>query len=105
MATQPPAPPPVSQLPFGRILGGLVFLTDSGLQFLQQLWTLATSLTPVTGVYTTATLPAAATIGAGGRASASDSTVAAAGNFGAVYAGGGANFVPLYSDGTAWRIG
>lgn len=105
MAITPPTPPPVSQLPFGRLLGAAVFLTDSGLQFLQQLWTLATTLTPITGVYTTASLPAASAIGAGGKASASDSTVTAAGNFGAIYAGGGANFVPLYSDGTNWRIG
>jgi hypothetical protein len=34
-----------------------------------------------------------------------DSTVAAAGNFGAVVTGGGANTVPVYSDGTNWRIG
>jgi hypothetical protein len=39
------------------------------------------------------------------RAVVTDSTVAAAGNFGAVVAGGGANRVPVYYDGTNWRIG
>jgi hypothetical protein len=34
-----------------------------------------------------------------------DSTVAASGNFGAVVAGGGSNVVPVYCDGTDWRIG
>jgi hypothetical protein len=54
---------------------------------------------------TVADLTAAATAGAGARAFVSDSTVAASGNFGAVVAGGGANAVPVYSDGTDWRIG
>lgn len=39
------------------------------------------------------------------RAMVTDSTVAASGNFGAVVAGGGSNAVPVYSDGTNWRIG
>jgi len=52
-------------------------------------------------IYTVATLP----VGANGmRAFVSDSTVAAAGNFGAAVAGGGADTVPVYYDG-AWRIG
>ena len=41
----------------------------------------------------------------GARAMVSDSTVAASGNFGAVVASGGANVVPVYSDGSNWRIG
>jgi hypothetical protein len=39
------------------------------------------------------------------RAFVTDSTVAAAGNFGAIVAGGGANTVPTYFDGLNWRIG
>lgn len=35
----------------------------------------------------------------------SDSSVVAAGNFGNVVAGSGANIVPVFSDGTNWRIG
>ena len=57
--------------------------------------------TPVT----VATLPAAATAGAGARSFVTDGSVAASGNFGAVVAGGGTNGVPVYSDGAAWRIG
>ena len=59
------------------------------------------STTPVT----VATLPAAATAGAGARHFVTDSTVAASGNFGAAVTGGGSNIVPVYSDGTSWRIG
>ena len=58
--------------------------------------------------YTTkavASLVAAATAGAGARDFVSDSSVAGSGNFGAIVAGGGANAVPVYCDGTNWRIG
>jgi hypothetical protein len=54
------------------------------------------------GVLTVATLPAAATAGAGARAFVSDATVT---TFASIVAGGGANNVPVYSDGTNWRIG
>ena len=57
--------------------------------------------TPVT----VATLIAAATAGAGARHFVTDSTVAASGNFGAAVTGGGSDIVPVYSDGTSWRIG
>lgn len=105
MAAVPLSPPPVGNLPFGRLVGSSVFLTDSGLQFLQQLWTLATGLTPATGVFTTTTLPAAATAGAGARAFVTDATLAAVGNFGAAYVGGGTHAVPIWSTGTGWFIG
>ena len=53
--------------------------------------------------FTVATLPAAS---AGLlRRVVRDSNVAASGNFGAIVAGGGANIVPVWSDGTSWRIG
>lgn len=42
---------------------------------------------------------------AGARAFISDSSVAASGNFGAIAAGGGANTVPVFSDGANWLIG
>lgn len=43
---------------------------------------------------------------AGRRLAVSDSTlVAVAANFGSVVSGGGNNFVPVYSDGSNWRIG
>lgn len=55
-----------------------------------------------TTVFLVATLTAAATAGAGARAFVSDSNAT---TFAAVVAGGGANGVPVYSDGTNWRIG
>ncbi len=54
--------------------------------------------TPVT----VTTLPAAATAGSGSRAFVSDATVT---TFASIVAGSGANPVPVYSDGTNWRIG
>jgi hypothetical protein len=41
----------------------------------------------------------------GSRAMIKDSTVAAAGNFGAIAVGGGVNTVPVFSDGVNWLIG
>lgn len=105
MAGLAPSPPPVGNLAFGRLLGAAVFLTDSGLQFLQQLWAIATSLTPVQGPFATATLPTAASAGPGARTFVTDATLPAIGNFGHPYVGGGANKVPVYSDGTGWFLG
>jgi hypothetical protein len=47
-------------------------------------------------------IPAAGTAGAGARAFISD---ASATTFASIASGGGANIVPVYSDGTNWRIG
>jgi hypothetical protein len=41
----------------------------------------------------------------GARAMINDSTVTATGNFGAIAVGGGANIVPVFSDGVNWLIG
>jgi hypothetical protein len=57
-----------------------------------------------TGATTVGALPAAAS-NAYARYFVTDATVAAAGNFGNVPVGGGGNKVPVYSDGTNWRIG
>jgi hypothetical protein len=57
---------------------------------------------PAPEVYTVAALPSAATAGVGARAFVSDATLAV---FAATVAGGGANKVPVYSDGTNWKIG
>ena len=54
------------------------------------------------GTLTVATLPAAATAGAGARAFVTDANAT---TFASVVAAGGANGVPVYSDGTNWRIG
>jgi hypothetical protein len=51
-----------------------------------------------------ASLPAAGS-STGARTFVNNSSVVASGNFGAIVAGGGANTVPVYSDGTNWRIG
>lgn len=61
----------------------------------------ASSFVKVSAV-TVANLPAAATAGAGARAFVSDATAT---TFASVVAGSGANAVPVYSDGTDWRIG
>lgn len=54
------------------------------------------------GTLTVATLPAAATAGAGARAFVTDANAT---TFASIVAAGGANGVPVYSDGTNWRIG
>jgi len=51
---------------------------------------------------TVAGLPAAGTAGAGARSLVTDANAT---TFQAIVAGGGANVVPVYSDGTNWRIG
>jgi len=53
-------------------------------------------------VYTVATLPSAATSGVGARAFVSDANAT---TFASTVAGGGANKVPVYSDGANWKIG
>ena len=53
-------------------------------------------------IYTVATLPAAATAGSGSRAFVSDSTLT---TFYSNVVGSGGNSVPVFSDGTSWRIG
>ena len=57
---------------------------------------------PPTTVYTVATLPSAATSGVGARSFVSDANAT---TFASIVAAGGANNVPVYSDGTIWRIG
>jgi hypothetical protein len=53
-------------------------------------------------VYTVATLPSAADAGAGAKLFVSD---ASGPTFGATVVGGGATNVPVYSDGTNWKVG
>jgi hypothetical protein len=55
-----------------------------------------------TSPVTFAQLPNAATAGAGTRAFVTDSNTA---TFAATVAGGGANAVPVYSDGANWKVG
>ena len=53
-------------------------------------------------VYTVATLPSAVTSGAGTRTFVSDSSVT---TFNTTVAGGGTNTVPVFSNGTNWKVG
>ena len=53
-------------------------------------------------VYTVATLPDAVVAGAGKRTFVSDSSTT---TFNATVAGGGANTVPVFSNGTNWKVG
>jgi len=55
-----------------------------------------------TTVYTVATLPTASTSNLGTRTFVSDSTTT---TFGATVTGGGTNTVPVYSNGTSWKVG
>lgn len=52
-----------------------------------------------------AELPAAQSAYAGMRMAVSNSNAALTAGIGAVVAGGGANIVPVFCDGTNWRIG
>lgn len=56
----------------------------------------------LSGVFTVATLPGAAQLGVGARAFVIDSSVS---TFGTTVAGGGSIKVPVYSDGTDWKVG
>lgn len=97
----------VSFLPIQLACSAVQFLGDGTVNLASptnRLGTVHTVNVKTSGV-TVATLPAAGTIGAGARAFVNDSTVAGSGNFGAIVAGGGSNNVPVYSDGTNWRIG
>ena len=51
---------------------------------------------------TVANLPSAVTSGVGSRAFVTDSSVS---TFGSTVAGGGSTKVPVYSDGTNWKVG
>lgn len=65
-----------------------------------------TSLTASSFIKVTPTtvsrLPSAATAGAGARATVTDATAT---TFASTVTGGGANVVPVFSDGTNWKIG
>jgi hypothetical protein len=53
----------------------------------------------------TASLPAASVTYRGARGTVSDANATLTAGIGAVVAGGGANIVPVFCDGTNWRIG
>jgi hypothetical protein len=55
-----------------------------------------------TGVYTVSSLPSASTVGAGARAFVTDANTIV---FGSALTGSAGNAVPVFSNGTTWRIG
>ena len=59
----------------------------------------------MTGAIVIAGLPAAGLAGAGARQFVTDSNATLAAGLGNIVAAGGGNNVPVYSDGTNWRIG
>jgi len=108
MATKPinPAPPnlPLAPTVYEQNYGDK--LTNVLRLFFAQLNSALTILTNSyitnTTIYTVATLPTASTANAGTRTFVSDSTTT---TFGATVTGGGTNTVPVYSNGTSWKVG
>jgi hypothetical protein len=109
MAQQPIINPPVPNLPLGpqeydrRFQDQLnnVFRLYFN-QLNNALNTIVNNYTVSTTVYTVATLPNAVTSGAGTRTFVSDSSVT---TFNTTVASGGANTVPVFSNGTNWKVG
>jgi hypothetical protein len=58
--------------------------------------------TPAVAPLAVAQLPSAAAVGAGARAFVNDANAT---TYASAVAGGGANKIPVYSDGSTWRIG
>ena len=87
-----PSAPTGGDTALARDSAGVVKVTDgsTGTGYVKQ--------TPVA----VSALPAAATVGAGTRGFVNDANAT---TFASVVAGGGANTVPVYSDGTNWLIG
>lgn len=63
---------------------------------------IANNIIPALTNYTVATLPSAVTSGKGARSFVTD---ALAPTFGTTVVGGGAVAIPVYSDGTNWKVG
>jgi len=108
MATKPinPAPPNLPLAPAQYEVQYGDKLTNVLRLFFAQLNSVLTILTNSyitnTTIYTVATLPTASTANAGTRTFVSDSTTT---TFGATVTGGGSNTVPVYSNGTSWKVG
>lgn len=88
-----------------RTVANLEIITDSSST--AQTWRFGTTgdFTSPGSVITAPVLLANLTAVAGARAFVSDGNLAAAGNFGAQIGSGGANTVPVWSDGTNWYVG
>ena len=70
--------------------------------YFNQLGDVVQSQLPINLVFAVNDLPSAAVSGVGARAFVTDSSVA---TFGSTVAAGGANKVPVYSDGVDWKVG
>jgi hypothetical protein len=66
-------------------------------------WTVTN--TPSDGSYTVGNLPSAATAGVGARAFVTDGSTTLILGLGLTVLGSGSNKVPVYSDGSNWKIG
>lgn len=108
--------PTINQLPLiGQVTGGdnlVLWVPDQGdsrrcpvttlLEYLEENFDGVVANTVKTTPVTYDQLPTATIAGAGTRAFITDSSTA---TFGATVAAGGANIVPVYSDGTNWKVG
>lgn len=77
-------------------------LNNFGLWLSTALASLTTSSFIKVTAVSVANLPSAVTSGAGARATVTDANAT---TFNSIVAAGGANIVPVFSDGTNWRIG
>jgi hypothetical protein len=101
---QPPALPfatPIYSEQYQNQLNNILRLYFNRLENILNQLDSGTFQPPLTN-YTVATLPSAATSGKGARAFVTD---ALGPSFGATVVTGGAVAVPVYSDGTNWKVG
>jgi hypothetical protein len=97
-----PLAPEVYQRPYQDQLNNVLRLYFNRLDNILGQLSASTQSIISTTVYTVATLPSAVTSGVGARTFVSDANAT---TFASIVVGGGANKVPVYSDGTNWRIG
>ena len=79
-----------------------VYTQKNAAETIEEVWTFPAANPLITGATTVGALPAAATAGAGARAFVTDANSS---TFNAAAAAGGANAVPVFSTGSAWKIG
>lgn len=86
--------------------GGNRSVLLNGVQALMGIWNtllaMSGNTTTTVGVSTVSGLPSISTVPQGTRRTVTDATVT---TFASIVAGGGSNVVPVYADGTDWRIG
>jgi hypothetical protein len=99
-------PPKAPALPFAPVQYAQKYQDDFAnvlrLYFTQVDATFTSMLDVSNQIYAVAKLPSAADAGLGARAFVTDSSVS---TFASTVAGGGSTFVPVYSDGTNWKVG